>query len=283
MAAAEKAELEEQVALGLTDKEVAQSEAVFAAIAALGSDENAIEKTEIVTAQGGDFKLYELIDTENAGAVTMKTWMNYIRETYEEKSNKTNGLIQAQKWLNKMLKKMSKNLGKEELMREIDEKYKVEDAPVEKAASAKDVMAIPQVEEASEAEAAPTENDAANENATCTEENATCTEGNKASLVEQAAPAEQAVLGAIQEAFAEESDTESDEAQAAPAERSTPAQEAAPVEKEKAAKEAAPAQESNTAPVEEAKAADLAAPTCTEEAALAAIREALLADSEESE
>jgi len=85
-----------------------QADEVFTRLA---GDDDLLEKEELVAASGGDFKLFDRMDTEgDDGLVSRLEWHYFLKRAYDVKARGNAGNAGADRWLKTMLASVAKEL-----------------------------------------------------------------------------------------------------------------------------------------------------------------------------
>jgi len=93
-----EAEASEKAKYELGAPVLKESQAIFALIAKQdGDDADIMQKSELVAVHGGDFKLFEKLDTSADGSVSMDEWVDYLKKEYSDKEKKKQG--KGSKWI----------------------------------------------------------------------------------------------------------------------------------------------------------------------------------------
>ena len=83
----------------------AEAELVFGLVASLNADEdkNTMSKAELIKAHNGDFKLFEQLDGDSDGRVTLDEWHTFLERKHMEKGDK------GDVWLRSVFHTLRKN------------------------------------------------------------------------------------------------------------------------------------------------------------------------------
>ena len=86
---------------GFTADQDEECEELFNMVANLLTEDPAIQQDELIMAQGGDYKLFEKLDTEKQGFVTLDQWMVYLRQKHAQIGKKK--VEKGDRWLKNFL------------------------------------------------------------------------------------------------------------------------------------------------------------------------------------
>jgi len=93
---------------GMSPAQNAECKVTFEMLAHLGMADDRFKKEDLIIAQGADFGIFEEIDVDEVGYVTVKPWMDWLRAKHEEFGNEIVHLAHA--WLRHTLHTMHRNV-----------------------------------------------------------------------------------------------------------------------------------------------------------------------------
>ena len=121
---------EEQARDGLLDRQIAECEEVYTLVAGLLEDDGRLHKEELVKAHGGDYRVFEKMDTDHDNTVSLDEWKAWIVAKHRAKAGGPDAAEpawrKADSWLSSLLFTLKRGCGVVDLTQEqIEESHRV--------------------------------------------------------------------------------------------------------------------------------------------------------------
>ena len=100
-----------------------EAEVIYRLVSAVGGETDLMEKTELIKANGGDFKLFEALDEDESGTVTLEEWLAYLKKTRALKGAKKPE--KGDRWLQNLLYTLRSHISTSnpEVISEVNQMY----------------------------------------------------------------------------------------------------------------------------------------------------------------